>query len=141
MDVKFLANTAPLTPIQSVTLPNKKYNDGDEVARAKLVDHDEIKNVIRVIKPRGDFYTVLQGQKFIVESIQNHSSEPKSDNITPGTVFSLTDYDDTNSYTKANTVDPPGMLPGSGQILYVENRSMVSRSANQTEDLKISIQF
>jgi hypothetical protein len=33
------------------------------------------------------------------------------------------------------------MKPGSGNILYLENRTTVSRSANQSEDLKVSIQF
>ncbi len=113
---------------------------GDYIARAKLVDHDKINKRIRVIKPRDDFYTVLQGTpedpmnpgnpaavRIEVRSITPHSVE--GDNVFAASLQTV------------NTAEEPGMLPGSGQILYVENRSMVSRSQNQTEDLKISIQF
>jgi hypothetical protein len=114
---------------------------GDYIARAKLVDHDKINKRIRVIKPRDDFYTVLQGTPFDplappgtpaavrieVRSITPHSVE--GDNVFAASLQTV------------NTAEEPGMLPGSGHILYVENRSMVSRSQNQTEDLKISIQF
>ena len=103
------------------------------IATARLVDHDTINKRIRVIKPRGDFFTVLQGTpagtdvKIEVRSLQPHKVEGKN-------VFAM-------SLQTSNTAEEPGMLPGSGKILYVENRSMVSRSSNQTEDLKISIQF
>ena len=104
------------------------------IATARLVDHDTINKRIRVIKPRGDFFTVLQGTpagtndiKIEVRSLQPHSVEGVN-------VFAM-------SLQTSNTAEEPGMLPGSGKVLYVENRSMVSRSSNQTEDLKISIQF
>ena len=113
---------------------------GTYIARAKLVDHDKINKRIRVIKPRDDFYSVLKGTpedillpgspskwRIEVRSITPHSVE--GDNVFAASLQTV------------NTAEEPGMLPGSGQILYVENRSMVSRSQNQTEDLKISIQF
>ena len=124
MTVAFYANSA--TPIASNTVPGKTYATGEMIASAKLVDHDTISRRIRVIKPRGDFATVLSDNDIKIESLTLHSVA--NDNVF---AYSVT----------SNTATTPGMMPGSGQILYVENRSMVSRSQNQTEDLKISIQF
>lgn len=123
MDVAFYANSAA---VNSVSVTNKVYQPGELIATAKLVDHDTTVRRIRVIKPRKDFLTVLNGGDFKVESLTLHSVE--MDNVVAYT-------------TSSNTAETPGMMPGSGKILYVENRSMVSRSQNQTEDLKISIQF
>lgn len=36
---------------------------------------------------------------------------------------------------------PPDLLAGSGQVLYVENESVITRSASQTETVKIILQF
>lgn len=111
MVVEFKQNTAPLYPT---------------VATATLVDHDDSLKRIRVIEPRGDFATVLAGGDFVVESNTLHT-------VVGNTILSYTDA--------LNTANTPGMKPGSGNILYLENRSIVSRSPNQSEDLKISIQF
>lgn len=111
-----------------------QYADGDLIATAKLVDHDKINKRIRVIKPRGDFYTILQGTPPGSSNLRVDVVSRTPHSVKLDSVFAL-------SKQEANTAEEPGMLPGSGQILYVENRSMVSRSQNQTEDLKISIQF
>ena len=41
----------------------------------------------------------------------------------------------------AGTVDNPDLEPGSGLILYVENRAAIVRSADQSEDFKIIFEF
>jgi len=139
MDIQFIANNAhTILGDNSLWLSATRmkpdgsqyaYADGDVIATAKLVDHDRINKKIRVIKPRGDFYTVLQGNgsPLKIQSITEHSvkNEP---------IWGTSKLAD-------DLAEEPGMMPGSGHILYVENRSMVSRSQNQTEDLKISIQF
>ena len=141
MDIAFYANCVGAATWTSSTQmqggSSKEYVHGDLIATAKLVDHDTINKRIRVIKPRGDFYTILEGAPgpnvtANVVSITPHSVE--KDNWPDANVF-------VQSLQDANTAEEPGMLPGSGKVLYVENRSMVSRSSNQTEDLKISIQF
>jgi hypothetical protein len=38
-------------------------------------------------------------------------------------------------------IDLPGMLPYSGDILYMENRTPISRSSDQIEDIKLIIEF
>jgi hypothetical protein len=124
MDIRFEA-THTFTSNGS----QRTYNAGDIIATAKVVDHDDIVHRLRVIKPRMDWGTVLEGGAFTVNSITLHSVA--GDNIVGNTL----------NDSPANTATEPNMKPGSGKILYIENRSMVSRSPNQTEDLKISIQF
>jgi hypothetical protein len=47
-----------------------------------------------------------------------------------------------NDATSSNVVmDPPDMLKYRGDILYVENRSPVSRASDQVEDIKLIVQF
>jgi len=36
---------------------------------------------------------------------------------------------------------PPDLIPGSGEVLYIENESVITRSASQTETVKIILQF
>ena len=47
-----------------------------------------------------------------------------------------------NDATSSNVVfDPPDMMKYRGDILYVENRSPVSRASDQVEDIKLIVQF
>ncbi len=124
MEVQFFSTATFTSSVSDV-----QYTPGDPIARATIVDHDTNVNRLRVIKPRGDWGTVLAGGEFTVNSITLHS------------VAGETILANTLNTSPANTADEPKMKPGSGKILYIENRSMVSRSPNQTEDLKISIQF
>lgn len=48
--------------------------------------------------------------------------------------------DSTGSGT-ISVIDTPGLEPYTGDILYVENRSPISRAADQIEDIKLVIQF
>ncbi len=122
MDVVFRnSNTVPI-----IGVTGKVYAPGDEIARARVVDHDDVQHRVRVIKPRKDWGTILRGGKFEILSTTMHSVE--NEGVTGNT-------------KNTHTSETPGMKPFSGKILYIENRSMVSRSENQTEDLKISIQF
>ena len=124
MDVRFEA-TSTFTSQGS----QRTYNAGDVIAHARVVDHDPIVHRLRVIKPRMDWGTILEGGDFVINSVSLHSVT--QENIVGNTL----------NDSPANTATEPNMKPGSGKILYIENRSMVSRSPNQTEDLKISIQF
>ena len=36
---------------------------------------------------------------------------------------------------------PPDLIPGSGEVLYIENESAITRSVSQTETVKIILQF
>jgi len=130
MDVSFVAKTGFTSSVSNIS-----YNIGDEIARARVVDHDTVVHRLRVIKPRKDWGTILAGGQFTINSISYHSV--KTTDTVLGNTYSLLPA----PAVDANTAEEPNMKPGSGKILYIENRSMVSRSPNQTEDLKISIQF
>jgi len=107
--------------------PARDHSAGNKlVATATVVDYDAGLKRMRVCSPRKDFATVLTGG-------------------VPAYIASNTKHSIANTYVWANTTatghEEPGMKAGSGEILYMENRSIVSRSANQVEDLKISVQF
>ena len=105
--------------------PLRTGNTASYLASATLVDYDAGLKRIRLCSPRKDFASVL--------------------GTTPTYIASNTLHSIANTHVWANTAGvnaiKPGMKAGSGEILYMENRSIVSRSANQVEDLKISVQF
>ena len=41
----------------------------------------------------------------------------------------------------ADGISQPGMKPYSGDVLYIENRSKITRLQNQVEDFKIVLEF
>ena len=105
-------------------------------ATATLVDYNTDDDSLRLIKPRGDFAAVFGPgsnlNDYKIVSANSVSFPNGYHSVTGNTVEALAN----NAYF-AN----PAMKPGSGQILYLENRTTVSRSSNQSEDLKVSIQF
>ncbi len=117
-------NLEPDMKVDFYSDPARTGNAASYLASATLVDYDGGLKRIRVCSPRKDFASVLSGATYIASN----------------TLHSIA-----NTYVWANTAatghKEPGMKAGSGEILYMENRSIVSRSANQVEDLKISVQF
>ena len=46
-----------------------------------------------------------------------------------------------SSATGGRGYNDPELEPNSGHILYVENRRLISRASDQTEDIKIVVEF
>ena len=58
------------------------------------------------------------------------------------TVFNITgDTSGATATIVANGISTPDMKPYSGDVLYIENRTSVTRSSNQIEDFKIVLEF
>lgn len=53
----------------------------------------------------------------------------------------LTESDGTGEGTIAQLIDSSEVDPFSGEVLYIDNRTAVARTANQTEDIKIILQL
>ena len=130
MEVNFHANTGTI----NAALPLSYYDNTAPTASATVVGFDNSTRILRLIKPRGDFSKVfptdpmnptLANDDWLIESNNVHS-------VTTNLV---------QAQTGGGTYFRPAMKPGSGNILYLENRTTVSRSENQSEDLKVSIQF
>jgi hypothetical protein len=54
---------------------------------------------------------------------------------------SIYQKDDLSRFAKVITVDTPDINIFSGEILYIENRSKITRSTNQTESVKLVVEF
>ena len=118
MRVNFYANTG------------SSYDNTAIIASATVVDYDSSQKEMRLIKPRGDWAAVWPDPT-------NTTTDYMIESVTPHTVTST----NVQALTLGGTFFTPAMKPGSGNILYLENRTTVSRSSNQSEDLKISVQF
>jgi len=46
-----------------------------------------------------------------------------------------------NSLTFTDGYANPELQPDSGDIIYIENRKPISRSSDQTEDIKLIVEF
>ena len=47
----------------------------------------------------------------------------------------------TNGVVFANGVAAPELKRDTGEIIYVENRRVISRASDQTEDIKVVVEF
>lgn len=54
---------------------------------------------------------------------------------------SIYQKDDLSRFAKVITVDTPDINIFSGEILYIENRAKITRSTNQTESVKLVVEF
>ena len=125
MNINFYANTGAA------------YDTANTIASATLVDYNADTNALRLIKPRGDFAAVFGNinnklDDYLMVSTNSVTHPHGHHSVTGNTVQAV---------ANGAIYDNPAMKPGSGNILYLENRTTVSRSANQSEDLKVSIQF
>ena len=120
MNVNFYANTGA------------SYDTTNTIASATLVDYNADTNALRLIKPRGDFAAVFGNinnklDDYLMVSTDSATHANGYHSVTGNTVQAV---------ANGAIYDNPAMKPGSGNILYLENRTTVSRSANQSEDLK-----
>ena len=76
-----------------------------------------------------DGYTMITG------ATSNAAATPLT---TAGTVNNV---DFNQNATGGRGYDDPELQPNSGHILYVENRRPISRASDQTEDIKIVVEF
>ena len=125
MNVNFYANTGAA------------YDTTNTIASATLVDYNADTNALRLIKPRGDFAAVFGDinnklDDYLMVSADSATHANGYHSVTGNTIQAV---------ANGAIYENPAMKPGSGNILYLENRTTVSRSANQSEDLKVSIQF
>ena len=109
------------------------------VPEAIVVEFDTTNNILFYVKTSYD----SQGT-----SSTTKQNVPFSGNSTiTGATSSATGVPDTsNSSTYNNTVfvsgySNPEMQPDSGDVIYIENRKPISRASDQTEDVKLVVEF
>jgi len=112
-------------------------------AIGKVVDWDSTNNILYYTQERhpnygidaNNNYVAFSGANLITGAVSNASETPS---VTATETITLPGGNDiifTAGYCS------PELEPDSGSIIYFENRRPISRAADQTEDIKITIEF
>ena len=124
--------------------PDEKITQTSTGAIGKVVEWDSSLRILYYQQERyGDFGTVAASGAYIAFSGANAVSG--ADSSASGTPDADADSAVTlangNSITFTNGYANPELEPDSGNIIYNENRSPISRATDQTEDIKIIVEF
>lgn len=112
-------------------------------AVGRVVDWDSTNNILYYVQERHPEYGVdstnnyvaFSGANLVTGALSNAFETPS---ITASETITLTGGNDivfTSGYCN------PELNPDTGKIVYFENRRPISRAADQTEDIKITIEF
>ena len=123
---------------------DEKITQASTGAVGKVVEWDSSLNILYYQQERyGDFGTVSSSGAYIAFSGAN--AVTGADSSATGTPDADADSAVTlangNSITFTNGYANPELEPDSGNIIYNENRSPISRATDQTEDIKIIVEF
>ena len=123
---------------------DEKITQASTGAVGKVVEWDSSLSILYYQQERyGDFGTVSSSGAYIAFSGAN--AVTGADSSATGTPDADADSAVTlangNSITFTNGYANPELEPDSGNIIYNENRSPISRATDQTEDIKIIVEF
>ena len=132
-----IASTRAVDASATATLGSGAYTTF--APQAVVVEYDATNNILFYIQNSYD----NQG----TDSTYKQNIPFSGDSTITGATSSATGVPDTsNSSTYNNTVfvsgySNPEMQPDSGDVIYVENRKPISRASDQTEDVKLVVEF
>ena len=132
------------TGLSGTFTPDEKITQTSTGAIGKVVEWDSSLRILYYQQERyGDFGTVASSGAYIAFSGANAVSG--ADSSASGTPDADADSAVTlangNTITFTNGYANPELEPDSGNIIYNENRSPISRATDQTEDIKIIVEF
>jgi hypothetical protein len=135
--IKF--GTAPITDFEI----DEKITQASTGATGRVVEWDSTNNILYYLQERypeygintAGNYVAFSGANTVTGANSGASATPSttaSENVTlsGGTVLAFT-----SGYAN------PELEPNSGDVIYIENRRPISRAADQTEDIKIVVEF
>jgi len=131
--------SAPSTPYEI----DEKITQSTTGAVGKVVEWDATNNVLYYQQERfanygiastGN-YTAFSGANTITGANSGAATTPSANATDSVTLAGGTTLSFTNGYAN------PELEPDSGHIMYVENRRPISRASDQTEDIKIVVEF
>jgi hypothetical protein len=112
-------------------------------AVGKVVDWDSTNNILYYIQERHLNHGVTSSYDYIPFSGSNNVEGTDSGSVgivNTGASPTIVLPNNNSIIFNAGYCDPE-MEPDSGNIIYLENRKPISRAADQTEDIKITIEF
>lgn len=133
-----------LTSVSGTFAPDEKITQTSTGAIGKVVEWDSDLSILYYQQERyGDYGTNSTTGAFVAFSGAN--AVTGADSSASGTPDADADSAVTlsggNTITFTNGYANPELQPDSGDIIYNENRSPISRATDQTEDIKIIVEF
>ena len=125
-------------------LADEKITQSATGAVGKVVEWNSTKKVLFYTQERfGDYGTTAATGKWAAFTNGGPVVGAGGASGTPGSDTDLVDIntDSTDDITFTNGVATSELQPDSGDILYIENRKPITRVSDQTEDIKIIVEF
>ena len=126
-----------LSGVSGTFTPDEEINQASTGAVGKVVEWDSVNNILYYIQTRHSDEGVDTNGNLTAFSGQNViTGQSSTANGTPTTSTSTI-----NSQVFASGYSSPEIDADSGDILYIENRAPITRAADQTENIKLVIEF
>ena len=133
-----------LTSVSGSFDVDEKISQTSTSAIGKVVEWDSSNSILYFHQERfGDYGTATGTGAFVAFSGANEiTGATSSATGTPdATADSAVTLSGGGSITFADGYANPELQPDSGEIIYIENRKPISRSSDQTEDIKLIVEF
>ena len=133
-----------LTGVSGTFTADEKITQTSTGAIGKVVEWDSDLNILYYQQERyGDYgtnsttgaFVAFSGANVVTGADSSASGTPDADADSAVTLSGGNTITFTNGYAN------PELQPDSGDIIYNENRSPISRATDQTEDIKIIVEF
>ena len=122
---------------------DEKISQASTGAIGKVVEWDSTRSLLYYQQERfGDFGTnSTTGDNSAFSGANLITGETSSATGTPSTTTATVTLANSNTVALTTGYANPELQPDSGNIIYLENRKPISRSSDQTEDIKVIIEF
>ena len=133
-----------LTSVSGTFTPDEKISQASTNAIGKVIEWDSTLSILYYHQERyGDYgtnsttgaYVAFSGANAVTGASSSAAGTPDS---TADTAVTLAN---SNTITFSDGYANPELQPDSGNIIYQENRKPISRATDQTEDIKIIVEF
>ena len=116
---------------------DEEINQASTGAVGKVVEWDSTNKLLHYVQTRfPDCGTDSNGNLTAFSGANAITGQSSSATLTPSTSSSTV-----NGVALTSGYANPEVQPDSGDIIYVENRSPITRAADQTENIKLIIEF
>ena len=122
---------------------DEKISQASTGAVGKVVEWDSTRSLLYFQQERfGDFGTnSTTGDNTVFSGANLITGASSSATGTPSTTTETVTLPNSNTVSLTTGYANPELQPDSGNIIYLENRKPISRSSDQTEDIKVIIEF
>ena len=122
---------------------DEKITQATTGAVGKVVEFDSTNSLLYFQQERfGDFGTNnTTGDHSVLEGANVITGATSSATFTPSTSSETITLANNNTITTVSGYVNPELQPDSGNIVYLENRKPIQRDSDQTEDIKLIIEF